>query len=247
MIEDLLNTYPRMRKPLTPAHEEIYVEEYKLNRGGKGFLYRATQKLESWMHRKIAQEQQSGSILELGAGSLNHVPYEDPAYNYDCIEPFTELNEDSPYRTRIRDIYNSLDEVPPSVQYDRIISVAVLEHLTDLPKMIAQSALLLARNGVFQAGIPSEGGFLWGLAWRMTTGISYQIRTGLDYGTVMRHEHVNTAGEIEAIIGYFYRNIRLKRLPTPFLHLSFYTYVEAGQPDITHCREYLNLVSQDRF
>lgn len=245
MIEDILNTYPRIRKPLTPAHEEIYVEEYKLNRGGKGFLYRTTQKLESWMHRMIAHGDKSGSILELGAGSLNHVPYEDPAGGYDCIEPFTELNENSPYRDRIRTIYKSLDEVPSGARYDRIISVAVLEHMTELPGMIAQSALLLEPDGVFQAGIPSEGGFLWGLAWRMTTGISYRIRTGLDYGTVMHHEHVNTAAEIEKITGYFYQDLTVKRTPAPFLHLSFYTYLEAKQPDITRCRDYLKLVNQN--
>ena len=243
MIEDILNTYPRVRKPLTPAHEEIYVEEYKINRGGEGILYRTTQKLESWMHHKIAHGQKTGNILELGAGSLNHVPYEDAAHDYDCIEPFSELYENSRFLGRIRNIYNALEEVPSGAHYDRIISVAVLEHMTDLPAMIAQSGLLLAPDGTFQAGIPSEGGFLWGLAWRMTTGISYRIRTGLDYGTVMRHEHVNTAGEIESIVGYFFRDLKLVRLPAPVLHFSLYTYIEAREPDITRCRAYLDQVS----
>ena len=50
-----------------------------------------------------------------------------------------------------------------------------------------------------QACIPSEGGAFWWLSWRLSTGMSYYIRTGLDYGVAMRHEHVNTAPEIVAI------------------------------------------------
>ena len=57
------------------------------------------------------------------------------------------------------------------------------------------AALRLEADGVFQAGIPSEGGFLWGIAWRLSTGISYYLRTGLGYGVVMRHEHIDSAFE----------------------------------------------------
>ena len=41
-VQQLLSSYPRRRLPLTPAHEKIYVEEYKLNRSGEGLLFRAT-------------------------------------------------------------------------------------------------------------------------------------------------------------------------------------------------------------
>jgi len=80
-----------------------------------------------------------------------------------------------------------------SEQYDRVLSVAVLEHLGEMPAIIAASARLIRQGGVFQAGIPAEGGLLWGLAWRLTTAIAYRARTGLAYAPVMRHEHLNTA------------------------------------------------------
>ena len=89
---------------------------------------------------------------------------------------------------------------------------------------------------VFQAGIPSEGGLLWGLGWRFSTGISYFLRTGLDYGVVMRHEHLNTAAEITAIVGHLFDDVRLKRFPLPGHHLSLFTYIEAQSPRYDRCR-----------
>jgi cyclopropane fatty-acyl-phospholipid synthase-like methyltransferase len=57
---------------------------------------------------------------------------------------------------RIRSIYADISEVPAEIQYDRITSVATLEHICNLPEVIARSALLLAKDGVFRASIPSE-------------------------------------------------------------------------------------------
>ena len=145
------------------------------------------------MHKMAANRGGRGSILELGAGSLNHFPYEARAPVYDCVEPFRELYEASAFRRRIRNLYEDIKDIPAYAGYDRILSVAVLEHLEDLPSIVARCGLLLSDVGVFQAGIPTEGGFLWGALWRLTTGVSYRLRTGLDYSTVMRHEHVNTA------------------------------------------------------
>ena len=55
----------------------------------------------------------------------------------------------------------------------------------------------------------------------------------------MRHEHVNTAGEILALIEYFYEDREVRRFPLPFTHLSFYTAVIARRPRIDRCRAVL--------
>jgi len=237
--QDLLSTFPRRRPPLTEAHQKIFVEEYILNRSGKGLLYGAIKLLESVQHRKVAGLKDRESILEIGAGSLNHVPYESGVRIYDCVEPFPELFENSPHLQKIRNLYTDIKEVPEATCYQRIISLAVLEHLVDLPTIVAYSGLLLSPHGVFQASVPSEGGFLWGLSWRMSTGIAYRLRTGLDYKTVMRHEHINTVSEILAVARYFFETIRTSRFPFPSLHLSLYTYLEATNPRLDRCRKFL--------
>src|SRR5581483_3596879 len=53
-IEALLASYPRPRPPLTPAHEKVYVEEYRRNRLAKKGLSAVVGNLEAWMHRAVA-------------------------------------------------------------------------------------------------------------------------------------------------------------------------------------------------
>lgn len=238
-VEALLEAFPKTRPPLSPAQQAIAFEAQKMNREGGNWATKASQRLERWMHRCVALRQ-GGEILELGAGTLNHVPFEPGALAYDAIEPEARLYAGSPAHGRVRTFYRDIAEVPGDRHYDRIVSVAVLEHLTDLPACLARSALLLKPDGVFQAGIPSEGGFLWGLAWRTTTGVAYRLRTGLDYAERMRHEHVNTAHEIMALSRYFFADIDVRLFPLPLFHLSFYHYFEAREPRVERARAYLD-------
>jgi SAM-dependent methyltransferase len=233
-VETLLETYPRHRPPLPPAHQRIYVEHYRANRAGERGLSYLVRRLESWMHQKVA-EGVRGSVLEIGAGNLNHLPYHSAAGAYDVVEPFRELWAGSPHLSRVRRIYSGIEEVPDHERYDAIVSTAVLEHLTDLPHVVARAALLLRLDGTFRAGFPSEGGLLWGLAWRLTTGLEFRIRRGLHYSAIMRHEHVNTAREILSVLEHFFESVTVSRFPLPSENLSFYTVAAARGPRIARC------------
>ena len=219
-IDQTIASYPRIRPILSPQHKKLYVQEYRRNREGGGAVNNLSQRLEAWMHRQIVTCK-SSNLLELGAGTLNHIKYEDSKIIYDIVEPFTELYENSPRLNNIRNTYRSLLDIPQNKKYSRIISIAALEHMTNLPLEIALSASHMDKDSLFQAGIPSEGGFLWWLGWRCTTGISYWIRNGLNYGDIMRYEHVNQAKEIIAIVEYFFEDVKIKRFPLPFHFLSF--------------------------
>jgi SAM-dependent methyltransferase len=227
----LLESYPRHRPPLPEAYREIYEREYKLNREGEKPIEGMAKRLEGWMHRRVAALG-GGSILELGAGTLNHLRYERDLGDCDIVEPFTSLYEGSTLLKHVRHVYRSTAEIPKQARYDRIISVAVLEHIEDLPCEIARCCLHLNQGGVFQAGIPSEGGFLWWLGWRATTGISYWLRNRLDYGVLMRHEHLSTGPEIIRIVRLLFTDVSVRRFFLPFHHLSLYAYVEARNPNM---------------
>jgi hypothetical protein len=238
--ENLLARFPKQRPQLPEAYRQIYVEHYRENRQGASTASSLAMRMEAWMHRKVAADvrgtERDCTTLEIGAGNLNHLAFEPVSKSYDVIEPFEQLYQGSPYRARIATVYRDLGEIRDR-QFDRIISIATFEHLSDLPSVVARSGLLLAPGGTLRVAIPSEGTFLWTLGWKLTTGVEFRLRHGLDYGVLMRHEHVNTAAEIAGVLGIFFKRMRRQVFGiTPLL--SFYQFFECSAPDLERCRTY---------
>jgi hypothetical protein len=238
----LFSQFPKQRVPLPPEYAAIYLQHYRNSREGNSQILSLAQRAERWMHRKVAQDvthaPKPKATLEIGAGNLNQLPYEPPSQPYDIVEPFRELYESSPNRERLTNIYDDVSVIPPERRYDRITSIAVLEHVCNLPELVARSGLLLAENGSFRAGIPSEGTILWRLGWQMTTALDFRARYNLDYSVLMRYEHVNTAAEIEEVLRYFFTEVR-RSVFGVMRALSFYQFFACSKPDRARCREHL--------
>ena len=233
-VSHILRRFPKKRPPLSKKFKNIYADQYKSNRSGSTLASSFAQKLESWMHKKVAratplQQLNRCDTLEIGAGTLNQLPYELRNGNYDFIEPLDFLYSDSPFRKNTRTAYADIVDIPSSIQYNRIISIAVLEHVEDLPNLLEKCIEHMKDGGIFACGIPSEGGFLWGAAWRFSTGLEFRMRTGLDYSELMRHEHLNNAHEIECLLRYYFKDVEIRRFGFG-MHLSLYTYIECKNP-----------------
>ncbi|MFT6758606.1 MAG: hypothetical protein ACJA0M_002501 [Chitinophagales bacterium] len=240
----MFDNFPKIRPPLPIEMEEIYKSQYKSNREGETAATSVSKKMETWLHKQVANDlavaspkDSLKSTLELGAGTLNQLEYESTAQSYDIVEPFTELYQDSPFIDRVSNIYSDISEVPSGARYDRITSVATLEHVCNLPEVIARSGLLLDKNGTFRASIPSEGTLLWTLGWKLTTGLEYKFKYGLDYSLLMKHEHVNTAKEIEAVLTYFFSDVKCKVFGIS-KSISFYQYYECYSPRVDRCHDF---------
>ena len=233
--------FPKERTPLPPEYEAIYLKHYRNSREGNSQILGLAQRMERWMHKQVAKDVRDGAskaTLEIGAGNLNQLPYEPHSSPYDIVEPFRELFESSPQLHRVRNIYGDVSEIPPENRYQRITSVAVLEHVTNLPELVARSALLLTEGGSFRAGIPAEGTILWRLGWQMTTALDFRARYNLDYEVLMRYEHVNTAREIEEVLRYFFGEVKGSVFGVA-KGLSFYQFFACGKPEVARCRDYL--------
>lgn len=242
MDKDELRRFPKVRPALPAKIAEIYAEQYKSNREGRTRAASVAQRMESWLHRKVAQDVHTGTratTLEIGAGTLNQLPYEPVTGSYDIVEPFAELYTGSTLLGRVRHIYSDMDQIPTEAVYDRITSVAVFEHICDLPRVVAKSGILLREGGRLRVSIPSEGTVLWWLGWRLTTGLEFWFRYGLNYGELMRHEHVNTAHEIEQVIRYFFRDVQQSVFGISKA-LSLYRFFECKFPDLERCNSYLS-------
>ncbi len=134
-MTNILNKFPKKRPPLSPELQNIYHEHYKSNRDGNTTASFVATTLEKWMHKKIAESKIEGSILEIGAGTLNHIPYENVFTTYDIVEPYEKLYAKSSSKDKIRNIYADIKDVP-GTQYDRIISIAAFEHICELPELV---------------------------------------------------------------------------------------------------------------
>jgi len=227
-IFENLREYPKVRQVLPENFRRFYNEHYRENRDGGSKASGLAQKLERWMHRQVALDNgKDMRILEIGAGTLNHLQYEKNYYSYDIIEPYHTLYDDSPEKEKVGEFYNDISELDVAGCYDRILSIATFEHILDLPKVVAKAALLLHPEGKLKVAIPSEGSLLWYLGWRLTTGVEFYIKHKLNYATLMENEHVNTWREISMILSLFFQQVSYKSygINRP---LSFYQYYECS-------------------
>jgi hypothetical protein len=229
----VLARFPKTRPQLPPKLAAIYTRQYLENRAGATPAASASQQLERWLHRQVAADvgaaAASTPTLEIGAGTLNQLRFEPDNPAYDIVEPFEALYRDSPLRGRVRGIFADVREVPAGRTYARITSVAALEHICDLPVVLARAARLLADGGVLRTAIPSEGGFLWKLGWMCTTGLEFRLRHGLDYGLMMAHEHVNDALEIETLLRGLFDEVMVTSFGLG-RQLSLYRFLAARKP-----------------
>jgi hypothetical protein len=238
--DDPFPNFPKTRAPLPPEYAAIYLRHYRNSREGNSQILGLAQRMERWMHGKVARDAlpMPKATLELGAGNLNQLPYEPRSAPYDIVEPFRELFESSPHLERVRNVYHDISEVPQNARYQRITSVAVLEHVENLPELVARSALLLDQGGCFRAGIPSEGTILWRLGWQLTTALDFRARYNLDYKVLMQSEHVNTAAEIGEVLHYFFGVVRSSVFGL-MRSLSFYQFFACAQPRLDRCLDYV--------
>ena len=240
MKENILSAFPKTRLDLPDEYKAIYEKHYFANRNGQYKTTSLSSRLESWMHRQVAADLRPGvevSTLEVGAGTLNQLPYEPVCGPYDIVEPFRALWETAPGRERIRNAFDDISEAKNCGPYDRITNVAVFEHIMDLPMVVAQCALLLKPNGTLRVGIPNEGTPLWKLGTKVT-GREFKKRYGLQYEVLMRYEHVNTAADIEGVLNVFFETAKCKVFGL-CKGLGFYRFYECSSPKLDTAKDFL--------
>lgn len=240
----MFENYPKERIELPVEFQKIYAEHYKKNREGQTAASSLAQKMEGWLHRKVAMDLnglKDKSTLEIGAGTLNQLRYEQTT-PYDIVEPFSELYQKSEFINRINQVYKDIDEISQQNKYDRITAIATFEHITDLPKVVAKTCTHLNENGTLRVSIPNEGTFLWKLGYQLTTGVEFKLKYGLDYSILMNYEHVNTANEIEQVLKFFYEKVKCSCFGIN-KKMAFYRFYECSNPRLDIAREYLQTLA----
>lgn len=234
------HNFPKQRPQLSAEYEVILNKVYKQNRQRKTAASKLSLFAEHWHHERIARFTASGSCLEIGAGTLNHLYYRKAnlPVTYDVVEPDKDFYDQTPdfIKSKVNKFYQGIEEIPQDKKYDNVISFLVLEHLCNLPVEIARSALLMSTKGTQYHAVPNEGYLAWSIGWRMTTGLDLFIKTGKNYGKLLRHEHVNTLDDIENVLKIIFQNVTTHRPIFWTKHLSLYTIFECSDPDIELCQ-----------
>lgn len=240
---NILSRFPKERIELPQAYQDIYTQHYLSNREGEYKTTSLSMKLERWLHKKVAQDvigsgmrmRGNNKTLEIGAGTLNQLQYEPTVSNYDIVEPFEELYKDSELLSRVENIYSDISEV--TAKYDRITSVAVFEHIMDLPYVVAKAAMHLNEGGCIRTSIPNEGTIMWKMGTRVT-GYEFKKKYGLDYNVLMRFEHVNTAQDIEDVLDHFLNKTESASFGLS-KRLALYRFFEHRDPKVEVAKAYL--------
>ena len=96
------------------------------------------------------------------------------------------------------------------------------EHLENL-QVVKKCHELLKKDGLMQIAIPCEGELAFKLGWKLTTGLSFKLKYGLDYSTIMSHEHLNTQKEILTVLKNFFTMLKFQESHffLPVYNLSF--------------------------
>lgn len=240
MIEiDLLNKYPKKRPKLPFDLKKKIKKIYLKNRTSS----LSVNIFEKWGHFKIKSKFNHKQILEIGCGTLNHLPFEDlKKKKYDVVEPDDNfyLNSKLSDRKKINNRYLDINKIK-NKKYDTIISCYVLEHLIELPSILAKTGLLLKKRGVSKHAIPCEGCLAWTIGRFIHSDIKFYIQTGYSNSVFMRYEHVNNFDEILKIAKIFFNDVKIEYSYPFFLskHSSFYACLTLKNPILKKCRNYL--------
>jgi SAM-dependent methyltransferase len=159
-------------------------------------------------HEYAARSAQAGRTLEIGAGLGEHLRYEDlAAQDYHAVELRENMAEaiKRDFPSAIAVVADCERPLPyEDASFDRAIAIHVLEHLPNLPIVLAEIERLLKPGGIFSVVIPCEGGLGYSIGRRVTSRRAFEQRYKTSYSWHIESEHVNHAREIlHALHAYF--------------------------------------------
>jgi SAM-dependent methyltransferase len=142
--------------------------------------------------------------LEIGAGIGEHLAYEqlteEQRRNYIAVELRAQMANEIAKRhpavqVRVADCQQRLEFADG--HFDRVLAVHVLEHLPDLPAALREiHRVCNKQRGRFQVVIPTEGGFAYSLARRISAQRFFERRYKMPYRWLIEREHINVPAEI---------------------------------------------------
>ena len=160
------------------------------------------------------------STLEIGAGLGEHILYEKLTEEQRRGYVAVELRENM--LSALRDRHPEIQAIRadcqkplpfPNASFDRILAIHVLEHLPDLPATVDEMHRLCRPTGTLSVVIPCEGGWMYGLARRISAQRFFERRYRQPYKWLIEHEHISVPAEIISVLERKFRIVQREFFP----------------------------------
>ena len=189
-----------------------HYQQHNYNRGLSAWFLR---KSHEWAEKTFGTDTQFSKVLEVGAGSGEHINYLRHHY---CEYWMSDLDA--------RHLKERVLTLPVSKQkkihiqsedatkltfadnhFNRLIAAHVLEHLTEPYNVLREWHRVVIPGGIITLILPCDPG----LSWRIGRHLGPRERftqANVDYDYWMAREHVNPINNLIAYIRYYFSDIR---------------------------------------
>ncbi|MEM7268167.1 MAG: class I SAM-dependent methyltransferase [Pseudomonadota bacterium] len=158
------------------------------------------------IERDFDESHHFGDVLEVGAGTLAHLPFVRHRFDRYLATDHDDRTLDA---VRGADLpagvelmrANGSDLPFPDSSFDRLIATHVLEHMPDPTAVLTEWSRVLKPGGVLSIILPCDPG----LAWRLGRSLGPRKRgeeAGLPYDYFMAREHINSIFNLKHILAY---------------------------------------------
>jgi SAM-dependent methyltransferase len=198
------HSWPKIPPPLSDSERAVVDDWMKYWHNVLPNRYGAVERFNHRYPLRYLPDQPHFRTIEIGAGVGGHLEFEDLSrQDYYCIELRDNMSAE------IRKRYPSVNVTTASCQertqfedgyFDRAVAVHVLEHLSDLPRAVAELRRLLRIGGILSVVIPCDPGIAYEFARQISSARIFRKRYKMPYMWVMRREHLNNPSEILSVL-----------------------------------------------
>jgi ubiquinone/menaquinone biosynthesis C-methylase UbiE len=187
------------------------------DRGLAAIVLRSTHSL---IEEPFGAESHFSNVLEVGAGTLAHLPFVRHGYDRYVASDHDEdvLNAASEQAIPARVELMKLDgrSLPfEDNSFNRVIATHVLEHVPEPQLALEEWVRVLQPGGVLSLILPCDPGWAWRMG-RYFGPRKQATRAGLPYDYYMAREHINSIFNLHQIVSYHFPNRKVVWWPLRF-------------------------------
>jgi len=222
---------PKNYRPL-PDYEALvsrWLSNYNRSNYDSGLSASVLRNTHSLIERPFGPDTLLPKVLEVGAGTLAHLPFVRHRFHKYIASDADQLVLDSVKDAQLPEGVELLrldgNSLPfEDNSFDRLIATHVLEHVPSPHLALQEWVRVLKPGGVLSLILPCDPGFAWRLGRHLGPRKQAE-RAGLPYDYYMAREHINSIFNLHQILSFHFPKRQVTwwptRLPFPDVNLIY--------------------------